>query len=734
MNPLFTLEYTILATVILAAAGGLLAWRSTVKCVPGVRVLMTCLRVLAIVCLGLIALNIGRWEYERAGKELEWAVLVDRSQSMTTADSGGKPRWDEAKRIAGVIKTVAGDTIQTRCFTFTDRLETVPGDDVAQLKADGAATDIIQAGRNVLGRYRSGDKKLAGIILVSDGKQVGAGRESDLAIECRSQESPIYAMPVGGTVTRKDVSITEARKQYVSFLGQKLKIGAVVKNEGLGDISTDVILLDASGVELARQKVEVVDGGNAQVQFEVIPARLGYHEYTMKVPDWPGDNNGNNNSAVTGVAVLKDKIRVLVAEGTPGWDSKFIVQLLRAQANMDVTSVYRLSTDRFFTVETDSAKDTEAKEAVFPDSAGQMALSDILVLGKGAEYFLNADRIRLMGDFVREQGGCLIYARGKPYSGTLDELAPLEPVSWGESISTPFSFQPTRAGENAGLFGELLPGVKEPLWKNLPQLQVANRCASLKGFSQVLVEGVFQSAGRGVSFPLIVSRRYGKGVIVVVNAEGLWRWDFFPSSSDASRIYKEFWSQLLQWGVTYSEFLPGQEYSLRLSESAVLPDTPVYVRMSRRGGGRTATAPRVSVLLGDKTIQELPGIATADSENRWNAVLSFSNPGTYRVKLADTNTAGGGPCAVLQVRKPPEETDDLCADPAFLKRIAEDAGGGLATESELAKILKPAEKVIVATDLSKAVWVPAWDRGWFLVVILLCFSIEWFVRRRNGLM
>jgi len=733
MNPLFASEYVVLVTVLVAAVGGILVWRTAVKCRFTVRVLMTAMRTLALACLGLIALNIGQWRYENYGKESEWAVLVDRSVSMTTPDAGGKPRWDEAKRMVRQIKTAAGEAVKTKVYTFTDQLEVAPVADISALAADGATTDIIQAGRNILSRYRSGDKKLAGIILISDGRQIVPARQSDLGIACRSQEAPIFVLPVGGMVVKKDLSIAAVRRQYVSFIGQKLKIGAVVRNEGLGNISTGVLLMNASGAVLATQKVDVAEGGSAPVQFEVLPDKRGYYEYSMKVPAWQGEDNENNNMTVTGVAVLKDKMRVFVAEGTPGWDSKFLIQLLRKQANMDVTSVYRLSADRFLTVETDASKTSETKASVFPDSPDKLSKYDILVLGKGSEYFLNPARIALVSDFVREQGGCLIYARGKSYSTRFPEIEFLEPVTWGEPVSTPFYFQPTAAGENVGLFGDILPGQQDPVWKKMPQLQVANRCSGLKGFSQVIVDGVFQVAGKDVAFPLVVSQRYGKGMIVVMNAEGIWQWDFFPSSSDSSRIYKEMWMQLMQWGVTYSEFLPGQEYSVRLSETSVLPDTPVYVRVSRRGAARTASVPVVRVLQDEKVVQEIPAVAVADADNRWNTVLSFGKPGTYRVELGGIPEAGGGPCAVLMVKTPPAEKENLCADPAFLQKLADDSGGGVIKEENLAGILKPVEKV-VTTDVSKAVWVPLWDKGWILAFILLCLSVEWFVRRRNGLM
>lgn len=730
MNPLLKPEYILLLTLALAAFGAMSAWRTTAKCGVALRALATALRVAGLACLGVIAMNMGRYRHEHHGREDEWAVLIDRSASMAEADVGGKTRWDEAVRLVGAIRRAAGDKAKVRVYAFSDQLEPAP-EGVGEIKADGATTDIIQAGRTLLSRYRSGDRNLAGVFLVSDGRQVAPGRDVDLVMDCRSQESPVYAMPVGGDVGRRDLSVSSGRRQNVAFAGQKLKIGAVIRNEGLGAITTEVSLAGPDGRDAGRQKVSLTNGAVANVQFDLVPAEKGYYEYRFRAPVVEGESKADNNEAVTSLVVLKDKIRVFVVEGTPGWDSKFLLQLLRKQANMEVTSVYRLSMDRFFKVETDVSKASESSQAIFPDSAEEMAAYDVIMVGKGVEYFLNPARVRLLGDFVREQGGSLFFYRGKPYSGRLAEIEGLEPVTWGEAVGVPFRFRPSRAGEYAGLFGEVLPGPGDESWNRLPVLQVATRCSSLKPFTQIFVEGVRETDGRESGFPVVASRRFGKGMIVLMNAEGLWQWDFFPSSNESGETYKELWAQLLQWSATYSEFLPGQEYSLRLSSQLVLPGTPVSARIGRRKGGTSSSAPKVRVYSGGTVVQELDAAAVSDAENRWMAVVSMEKPGTYKVEVAgETGTA----CAVLEVQNPPVESDNRSVDRQFMERLAAGTGGRVVDESEVAAILKPREKAVDPTDTSKAVWVPVWDRWWFLCGMLLCFAIEWFVRRRNGLL
>lgn len=735
LNPLFTLEYAVLVVLAVIGTGVLLAWRTSAKCRRSVRIIILAARALGLACLAAIVLNPGTWRHERYGKEQEWAILIDRTLSMATGDAGGKPRWDEAVSLARRMISSATRKEQIRVFTFTDRIENVPADSLGKQVADGETTDMVQAGKAVLARYRSGDRRLSGIVLLSDGRQVTPARQADLTLDCRSQEAPIFAVPLGGDVLRKDLSITAVRKQYVSFAGQKLKIGAMVKNSGLGNINTTVQLCDPAGTRLEEKKIAITESEPVSVQFELTPGKSGYAEYLLKIPVWEGETSDGNNQCTLGVAVLQSRMRVFVAEGTPGWDSKFLVQLLRKQANMEVTSVYRVSSERFFKVETDLSKVSESSTALFPGSAEAMSLYDIVVFCKGAEYFLTPERIRLLRDFVRDQGGCVIFSRGKPYNGAFRELEFLEPVEWGDPVETSFRFRPARSGEYAGLFGDMLPAGSDPVWNRLPLLQSANRCSGMKAFSQVIAEGVFGSMGKESSFPLVISRRYGKGMAVLVNAEGLWQWDFFPTVKEAGSMYQELWTQLLQWAVTYSEFLPGEEFSVRLGETSVLPGTPVNVRVGKRGTAAGQLSPAVRVFLDKTQVRQLPATPVADMENRWTAVFSPTTPGVYRVVPVGSEGGGElGACAMLEVRPPPTEKDNLSADRAFLENLAADSGGSVLTGEQADKIAAKFESATESADTSKIVWVPLWDKAWVLCIMLFFFGMEWFVRRRNGLL
>jgi len=158
-------------------------------------------------------------------------------------------------------------------------------------------------------------------------------------------------------------------------------------------VSTVVAIKAPDGTVVAEQKSEMDSGASVPVVFTLTPKEAGYGEYEIAVPERPGEASVLNNRARIGLSVLKNKLRVFMAEGTPGWESKFLVQLLRQQGNMELRLSTACRPRIFFRVDTDLLKGTEILDAVFPDTPEALAAYDLVLFGKGAEYFLTPNAL-----------------------------------------------------------------------------------------------------------------------------------------------------------------------------------------------------------------------------------------------------------------------------------------------------------------------------------------------------
>ncbi len=214
----------------------------------------------------------------------------------------------------------------------------------------------------------------------------------------------------------------------------------------------------------------------------------------------------------------------------------------------------------------------------------------------------------------------------------------------------------------------------------------------------------------------------------MINAESFWKWDFTPSVGDSANMYREFWLRLIEWNLAFSEFLPGLNYSVKLSDPSVFPDEPVRVKVSSRSGDGKSPAPVLNVMKDSGKVMELvPG--RSENDRTWESVFSLKETGIYRVEVKGAESSKD----ILTVKPRPAESDNLSSDPEFMKKIAEGSGGRTISESDLKTVISEIEREDIKVSNDKAVWGSTWNTWWLLTAALAFFALEWILRRRAGL-
>jgi hypothetical protein len=733
MNPLLPLDYLILLGLGIAALVVWLGLRGSGGVSTGGRVLIIGLRLLAVACLLLIALNPGRWETLAEPRDAGWAILVDDSASMAVEDGdGGQSRLAVAQNVLNTLSTRAERlSIPLDSYSYSGQLRRISEGSPLVIQPEEEGTQLTTALEELL-RRTARTEDLAGVIIIGDGREVPPVPPENLLMAARARGVPLSVVPLGGVVELPDIAVDVVPRRLTVFADQPIALGYTVSSTGLEPLSTTIELRLAGGSTIAKQALVLTPGKAESGRFEMDPLPPGYHELHVQVPPYPGERDPLNNTARVGVLVLEGQLNVLMVEGSPHWDSKFIVQLLRELPYVDLTTVHRVTGERFFRVEPGQSRPAQSQQAIFPDSLEILRQYDLVIFGRGVEYFVTPEKANLLSRYVTEHGGALVFTRGQAWEGDLGGLTRLMPLELGSALRTPVRWQPTLAGEQEGFFGYGLPAWRDPVWQRLPELEGVRESLRLAPFAQVLVEG--QVPGSSRTAPLLISRRVGQGLVTLVNAEGLWKWDFFPELAEAKVIYRDFWAQLFQWAATYSDYLPGQDYALRLSRSEVEVGEPVRIFVSSRGElAAKGPAPILTVWQGDTEVARLGLAEDPRQPGLWQSFLEPEAPGFYRIAVTSAqDDALPSAMQSLVVRGPMRESENLSADRVFLETLAQTTGGKIWSVDGVNNLW---DEVMLSTHEQggNLTWIPRWDTGWFLVIIGLLFSFEWWYRRRNGL-
>ncbi|MFD0895223.1 hypothetical protein KBB96_00305 [Luteolibacter ambystomatis] len=733
MNPPFPLPWLLLLLVVGGMVGMAASWRSTRGLTGSRRGLLLGLRGAALCGLAVILLNPGRWVRPTDHTQRPWIVLTDTSSSMARA-SGAGTRYSLARDFANkAAKEAKATGLPVRLQAFDDSLH--PAADTLPDRAEGKASNILHAIETAFQESSAAGEAPAGMLVISDGRQTGqaaAGTMEALALRARAREVPVHTLAIGANDPVADLSLRAARPTLHVFAGQSVRVPVVLESTGLGALRSTVILNGADGKELARQTIDLTEGKPGLVTFE-IPAPATNARWSITTAEQEGEARPGNNQAAVTVRVLTSKTRVFLAEGAPYWDSKFLAQLLRQQKHMDVHSVHRLSDQRYFRIDSGQAAPTETSQAIFPESADELARYDLIVFGRNIDSFLTPARLDALRAYVRDHGGAVLFSRGKPTGTEVAGLDTLEPVAWANTVTADFRFAPNAEGEAAGLFGEALPAANASVWNSLPRLKDGRSVAAVKPFTRILADGIGEQGGK---FPVLLVRRYGQGVTGLVNGDGLWKWDFYPEARELGNMYEDYWTQLIQWMASYSEFLPGQDFSLHLASSQGDAGKPVAVSIAYRGP-LPAPAPVLRLSGPDGGTTEVTPAAITDPSGRprWQATLTPSAAGVWHVALVDSRPqAPPAPEVELTVPAPPAEGDDLSPDPAFLAALSTNTGGQSIDPTRFDTFLREhLHTAPPSTIESGAVWQPAWNHALFALGLAILPATEWFLRRRQGL-
>jgi hypothetical protein len=359
-----------------------------------------------------------------------------------------------------------------------------------------------------------------------------------------------------------------------------------------------------------------------------------------------------------------------------------------------------------------------------PKSADQFAAYDLILLGRNVERLLDAAQVALLDQYVKDLSGTVVFCRGPAFAnGATGEL---EPVLWGDKPSDRVRMSAAQEGRSLAAFRAL--GDDGEQAEVLPEMLSSRNVTEAKPLTTTLAVAAGRDDADGT--PAIVHRRYGRGQVVSVGVEGLWRWGLNAKISGNNSPFDRFWDQMILWLLAGRDFVPTRQYSFRPSSANVQLGEKAYFRLTMRQPDSRVKSVPLAIFLGDTEVSRLNLAAPLGDAGRLTAEFLPARTGRYRAvaRLPDGTTEESR----FIVFTENVEESEVTTDAVCLRRLCESSGGRLIAPDELPRLLKElgSEKADVTP---KTRLCPIWNATWVFYLAGLLFGTDWYLRRRWGL-
>jgi uncharacterized membrane protein len=447
--------------------------------------------------------------------------------------------------------------------------------------------------------------------------------------------------------------------------------------------------------------------------------------------------------------VKDSRPRILLVEGRPRWEYKFIRQAVSDDENIRLEALLRTALNKFYR---QGIKEESTLAAGFPADKETLFEYKALLVGDVESAFFTYPQMEMIRDFVALRGGgLLMLGGGSTLSNGGYANTPVEealPVWLDQSVE--------QAGGRTGS-GYVRNGAKVVLtdygrnhsalqlartadessrfWTGLPPVTDRNLFRDLKPGATVLAEMEPEISIASQKPPLLISHRFGRGLGIVFMSGSSWRWQMLKDHED--QTHETFWKQMLRWLVSKAK----DPVSVEVAREIYSQNEPIRIRaeindssFNRINEARveaTVFSPSGSqAVLPMKWLDREDGVYTAE----WSA----QEDGLHRVAITAKSTRdteaetqfGASETFFLTLTGQAEFFDPVQKE-SFLRQLSEDTGGRYYSLSDPQDL--PEEIVYSESESSVTEILELWNMPInFLLMIGLLFS-EWILRKRWGI-
>jgi len=580
---------------------------------------------------------------------------------------------------------------------------------------------------------RHAQETVSAVVLCSDGRHTSGPIPEDAARALAARGITLHTLGVGSVDAPPDVCVARLEGTLSVFLEETIHLTAHIKSNGYKDKKCKMVLRRGDQVIETRELTLPADGWMRQ-NFDLVADKRGAHSFSASIEPLPNETLISNNSAEAVVDVANDRLRVLLIDELPRWETRYVASLLRRERKMELVERWLVN-----------AQTQGIRLKALPDDApaqgntksSSLEEFDVVILGDVPAERLDEAAQKRLAQYVSDRGGFLIVIAGQKsmprsyVTGSLSDLLPIK-QNIGSALSASDAAERIRVklSEDGGR-NEIVrvlrdPALNDQLWTALPELHWVSRPASPKPGAVSLL-----NTDDARKDSILAVHNYGAGRVMYLGTDNTWRWRF----KVADRVHAVFWSQVMRWG-TGNRLVGNDRLKVGVDRRQIRPgdNLEVLARPRDKQGRSIANAVVVAEVEDQTRRQRVQLQPVADSGGLYRGFLQNLSAGVHNVKVKIEGADGEAAEETLQIiarEVAGQEGVELTRDSVRLAAMANSGGGknrDILEASELFQELAAQGKYRPQESSYEL-----WSSYWALILVVVLLAAEWMLRKRVGL-
>lgn len=630
--------------------------------------------------------------------------FFDNSKSIQIND--GTNRIDRIKNLIEQTKSAAinGDK---QIFAFGSSVNFIDEDSLARFDFSETASDFSKIFSNI----NQTENNIASITIISDGV-ITEGATPIYSAE--KLGIPVFTVGIGDSTKKNDVDIKNVINNEFIYAETPTTILATVLNKGFAGKTSQIMLYENS--QLIEQKSLVLDAsGVNSISFDYTTKQSGEKKLTLKINNQDGESTYLNNQKVFYINVLSNKINVLLLAGSPSADLTFIKNSVSVDENLKVNTLTQISAGNFL------EQNPQAKL----DSA------DIIYLIEFPTNLTNEDFVtRLSSKLENRNTPFFLLLSGEVDLKKLNRISSLLPFSVQLIDKNYLQVQPDV--QLSELSNPILKNNLITDWNNLPPISQPIVSLTIKPESKTLAKVKINNQPR--NNPLIVSRSFGTKRSIAVIGKDIWKWKLQTASKDLT-LFDNFIFSSARWLNA-----PDDQKKVRIKTSKKIYSSGELVEFSGQvydDSFNPVNEAEVKLQITGRDFKEELNL-TSVGGGLYEGSISTAKNGDYSFignALIDGKTLGEDRGS-FNVGDVEIELMDARMNYEFLNLLASQTKGKYFNPDQYQQLLSYLNQINISASKEKLITseIRLWSDEWLLMIVILFFAAEWFVRKRAGML